>query len=106
MVNNHKEANLFASGEDSRLADLVSSIRTACEEVGFFVVVDHGVDAALLECQRRECAAFFARPPQSLIAGMVQGSQSRFQWLDYVPADDNDPSGSGSWSLGPVQDRG
>lgn len=105
-----EEASAQEGGESlrpvagSRLADLVMDIRKACEEVGFFVVVDHGVDATLMESQRRECVAFFKRPPQSLIMDMVHGSQSRFQWLDYVPAGDS--AAGETWSLGPIQGRG
>lgn len=91
----------------SKLDELVAAVRTACEEVGFFVIVDHGVDVKLLESQRCECAAFFSRPPQSLIMDMVQGAQSRFHWLDYVPPEPGDKTGtSAAWSLGPVQGRG
>jgi len=94
---------------DARLIELVASVRKACEEVGFFVVVDHGVGTDLMERQRRECTEFFDRPPQSTVVGMVAGASSRFAWLDFVPptedasctaADD-----AGDWSLGPVAGR-
>ncbi|CAE8741547.1 unnamed protein product, partial [Polarella glacialis] len=39
------------------LTALVREVRAACEEDGFFVVVDHGVDEQLMERQRRECLA-------------------------------------------------
>jgi len=102
-----------AVDDNVELAELVASVRMACEEVGFFTVVDHGIDAALLEAQRRECAAFFARPPQSVVLGMVQGAASRFAWLDYVPPEEASAGpaataagGSAAWSLGPVEGRG
>lgn len=94
------------------LSELVAEVRSACEEVGFFVVVDHGVDKELLERQRRECAAFFERPPQSVILGMVQGAASRFAWLDFVPPPEEAAVGGeelvrdAAWSLGPVEGRG
>lgn len=96
------------------LSELVASVRHACEEVGFFVVVDHGVDQELLERQRRECAAFFARPPQSVVLSMVQGAASRFAWLDFVPPAEEEVAAAGgpaaardaAWSLGPVEGRG
>jgi len=70
-------------------------------------VVDHGIEQGLLDEQRRECLAFFDRGPQSLVLSMVQGDQSRFAWLDYVPAPAGDNSlDSVSWSIGPINERG
>jgi len=97
-------------GDDSAgLANLVAEVRSACEEVGFFIVTDHGIEAQLLDKMRGECAAFFARPPQSTILGMVQGDESRFAWLDFVPPPGGGAGTSNSgaaWSLGPVTGRG
>mmetsp|Transcript_86028 Transcript_86028/g.238319 ORF Transcript_86028/g.238319 Transcript_86028/m.238319 type:complete len:357 (-) Transcript_86028:99-1169(-) len=99
--------------EDERavgLTKLVEAVRSACEDVGFFVVVDHGIDEELLERQRRECDAFFARPPQSVVLGMVRGAASRFAWLDFVPPPEEEEAQSAgraaAWSLGPVEGRG
>lgn len=89
---------------DARLEATLGSLRTVCEEVGFFIIVDHEVDQSLLVTQRRNCLDFFSRPPQSLIADMVSGSESRFAWLDYVPGEG--PAGGDAWSLGPVEGRG
>ncbi|CAK9041480.1 unnamed protein product [Durusdinium trenchii] len=78
-----------------------SELRNACEEVGFFVLTDHGICDALMESLRKECTAFFKRPPQSNVLGMVSSTDSRFLWLDHVPCDDGP-----AWSLGPVHGRG
>ncbi|CAE8611133.1 unnamed protein product, partial [Polarella glacialis] len=86
------------------LTALVREVRAACEEDGFFVVVDHGVDEQLMERQRRECSAFFGRPPQSTVIGMVAGTHNRFAWLDFVPPETG--GADDGWSLGPVEGRG
>lgn len=80
---------------------LASSLRQACEEVGFFLVADHGVPLELMQSLRNECLAFFSHPPQSLILQMVDRAQSDFFWLDYLQTE-----GSPGWSLGPAADRG
>lgn len=80
---------------------LAQELREACEEVGFFVLNDHGIGESLIESYRKECEAFFKRPPQSNVLAMVSCSDSRFVWLDYVPSEDKS-----AWSLGPVQGRG
>eukprot|EP00928_Gymnodinium_smaydae_P040803 TRINITY_DN27638_c0_g1_i1.p1 TRINITY_DN27638_c0_g1~~TRINITY_DN27638_c0_g1_i1.p1 ORF type:complete len:359 (+),score=72.73 TRINITY_DN27638_c0_g1_i1:130-1206(+) len=103
-----------APAEDAGLAELVASVRLVCESVGFFVVVDHGVDTALMERMRHECAEFFQRPPQSTVVEMVSGTTgSRFAWLDFVPPAASSEAGvsagaaaAGSWSLGPIEGRG
>ncbi|CAJ1368626.1 unnamed protein product [Effrenium voratum] len=89
------------SAEAALPAQLVAEqLRNACQEVGFFVLCDHGVSESLMESYREECRAFFKRPPQCHVLGMV--SKSRFIWLDYVPAECGEPA----WSLGPVDGRG
>lgn len=100
------EAEKARGDAGAGLAELVDAVRVACEEVGFFVVVDHGVDLELLEGQRRECAAFFERPPQSTILSMVDGTAHRFAWLDFVPPAAGCGEAAASWSLGPVVGRG
>lgn len=95
-----------ASADSGSLTELVASVREACEGVGFFIVVDHGVGTDLMERHRRECSAFFDRPPQSNVLAMVAGATSRFAWLDFVPPEDGAADGAGAWSLGPVDGRG
>mmetsp|Transcript_71430 Transcript_71430/g.149264 ORF Transcript_71430/g.149264 Transcript_71430/m.149264 type:complete len:347 (-) Transcript_71430:15-1055(-) len=88
------------------LRELVAAVRTACEEVGFFTIIDHGVDKGLLKKQHQECKSFFHRPPQSTIVGMVANSSSRFAWLDYVPSKGaQNEAVEGEFSLGPVDGR-
>jgi len=93
--------DVLASG--GSLLEVVNLIRSACEEAGFFTLVDHGIDQSLLDLQRQACAQFFSRPPQSLIVDMVSSTESRFAWLDYVP-DGGDKAAE--WSLGPIAGRG
>ncbi|CAE7021889.1 FHT, partial [Symbiodinium natans] len=92
-------------GSNLQVLDLAGQLRKACEEVGFFVVTDHGVSESLMEGFRQECTTFFSRSPQSNVLSMVCGTDSRFVWLDYVPAEPGNDDRS-SYSLGPVQGRG
>lgn len=43
----------------------VRRLRAACEEVGFFYIAGHGIDAELEARLERESAAFFARPREA-----------------------------------------
>jgi len=109
QVQSKADCNELGGSDDTAagLDNLVAEVRSACEEVGFFIVTDHGIQAQLLDHMRGECATFFARPPQSTIVGMMQGEESRFAWLDYVPPPSGGTSTTGaSWSLGPVTGRG
>lgn len=58
-----------------RVLDLASQLRAACEEVGFFVVTEHGVSKDLMEGFRQECTAFFRRSPQSNAEHGVRSGQ-------------------------------
>ncbi|CAK9041476.1 unnamed protein product [Durusdinium trenchii] len=95
------DSNLEDLWSKSCVRELAEELRNACEEVGFFVLTDHGICDALMESLRKECTAFFKRPPQSNVLGMVSSTDSRFLWLDHVPCDDGP-----AWSLGPVHGRG
>eukprot|EP00746_Dinoflagellata_sp_MGD_P009787 gnl/MRDRNA2_/MRDRNA2_120020_c0_seq1.p1 gnl/MRDRNA2_/MRDRNA2_120020_c0~~gnl/MRDRNA2_/MRDRNA2_120020_c0_seq1.p1 ORF type:complete len:283 (-),score=54.17 gnl/MRDRNA2_/MRDRNA2_120020_c0_seq1:132-920(-) len=59
----------------------------------------------LLDAQAAAAAAFFERPPQSLVVDSVCSSSSRFAWLDYVPSEPGDSNADG-WFLGPMAGRG
>ena len=50
------------AGGDAGLRDLAAEIRRAAEEVGFFYVVNHGIDPALQTAAQTAALAFFARP--------------------------------------------
>ena len=52
----------YRDGRDAAKAEIGRQIRTACIEVGFFYVVNHGVSPAVREAAFREAAAFFALP--------------------------------------------
>jgi len=62
---------------------LIQQIRTTCEQIGFFIITDHGVDQSLIKEHERECFEFWHRVPQSLIISSI--TQSPFIWLDFCP---------------------
>lgn len=49
---------------DLRRGDVGGAIVRACEEVGFFKVVNHGVPVELMEWLEAEAVGFFARPEE------------------------------------------
>lgn len=50
----------FLKGES---ALVVEQVRAACEGVGFFTIVGHGVEPAIINNLRNNARGFFARPP-------------------------------------------
>jgi isopenicillin N synthase-like dioxygenase len=50
------------SGEAAGRQQVAEAIRAACEEIGFFTVIGHGVPAATIAALEREAKAFFALP--------------------------------------------
>jgi isopenicillin N synthase-like dioxygenase len=99
----------FFTNDLEGIGNLVSTIRYACEKIGFFIVIDHGIDEALIEEHRRECVAYWNRPPQSIVIGAI--TQSPFVWLDFCPNlqypldEKNIPNHRGGFLLGPTQGR-
>jgi len=52
----------IATATLERRMELAKQIGTACKDVGFFVIVNHGVAQEVLDNMWRETAAFFDRP--------------------------------------------
>jgi len=52
----------FAGGDAAERRGVVLAVARACEEVGFFGIVGHGVDEAAIAAIQREGRAFFALP--------------------------------------------
>ena len=50
------------SGDDAARRALAAEIDRACRDIGFFTIVRHGIDEALIERVKDFSASFFARP--------------------------------------------
>nr|ASK51800.1 putative flavanone 3-hydroxylase [Muscari armeniacum] len=58
-----------------RRAEICSKIVEACEDWGIFQVVDHGVDAGLVEDMSRLARGFFALPPEEKLRFDMSGGK-------------------------------
>lgn len=84
--------------EESRMAEVVGQVKAACEEWGFFRIVNHGVSLELMERMMRVCKEFIALPVEEKAAyvgrpGLIsQGYGSKYtikedkvrDWRDYL----------------------
>src|SRR6478736_7364404 len=62
--------------------DVAHQIDRACRDVGFFSVVNHGVDLALIERVDALARVFFARPdPEKAAVAMVHGGTAWRGWF-------------------------
>ena len=52
----------FLSGDASAKAATAKQIKYACRDTGFFVLANHGLDAAIIDLAFEAAAAFFDRP--------------------------------------------
>ena len=98
---------LGGSAEDKRR--VATQIREACEEIGFFSVVGHGVPATAFDDLRREVMAFFALPEAerervAQPASKVSRGYSAFanRALAYSMGDATPPDLQQSYAMGPI----
>ncbi|GAB4213792.1 MAG: 2-oxoglutarate and iron-dependent oxygenase domain-containing protein [Synechococcales cyanobacterium] len=56
--------NDFIHGDPHTQADFVQRMGSALEDLGFFALVDHGVDSAVTQAAYECCQAFFALPAE------------------------------------------
>ena len=52
----------FLDGDETLRPEVVEQVRVACEGIGFFTIVGHGVDAGLIAALRDTARSFFALP--------------------------------------------
>jgi len=85
----------FIKGDAAMRADVAAQIATACERVGFFYVINHGVPEPLRAAVLQEARDFFARPVEQKMAcaPIADG-----RWCGYLPgrgaAEGTRPGGS------------
>jgi isopenicillin N synthase-like dioxygenase len=56
------DISLFRTGDAKGAAEVVAAIKTACEDIGFFMITGHGVDETLIDSVYRDGTAFFELP--------------------------------------------
>ena len=59
------DISAFLDGDEAGRAQVVEQVRAACEGIGFFTIVGHGVDPDLIAALRHTARAFFALPAAS-----------------------------------------
>jgi isopenicillin N synthase-like dioxygenase len=76
-------AALFDAADAAGRARIAAEIATACEAHGFFYVVGHGVDRAVLDALEAQSRQFFALPLEARMAiSMDRGGRA---WRGYFP---------------------
>ena len=58
-------SGFLACGDSKRRSKAAEEIRKACEQIGFFTIVGHGVPDALVRNLKDEARAFFALPVET-----------------------------------------
>ncbi|MFT5182716.1 MAG: isopenicillin N synthase-like dioxygenase [Alphaproteobacteria bacterium] len=56
------DISAFLDGDEAGRAHVVGQVRAACEGIGFFTIVGHGVDPDLIRALRDTARSFFALP--------------------------------------------
>jgi len=78
-------------------SNVTQEIKCACENVGFFIITDHGVPEDLMNQHWEECFQFWNRLPQSLVVNNI--TESPFVWMDFSGKEQN------QYIIGPTPGR-
>ncbi|HZV09726.1 MAG TPA: 2-oxoglutarate and iron-dependent oxygenase domain-containing protein, partial [Novosphingobium sp.] len=85
----------FLHGDAAARAGVAAAIAAACERIGFFYVINHGVPEGLRQAVLEEARGFFARP---LAEKMACAPIADGRWCGYLPgrgaAEGTRPGGS------------
>jgi isopenicillin N synthase-like dioxygenase len=99
----------FNSGDPAAKRAVAAEMRRACEEIGFFTIVGHGVSEALIEDTRQLALEFFRRPMAS--KRQIERPPSKisrgYSWvgdrgLSYSLGDKAPPDLQESFAMGPI----
>jgi isopenicillin N synthase-like dioxygenase len=100
----------FIGGNAAQKRAVASALAAACEEIGFFTIVGHGVSEALIEETRARALEFFALPmsAKQAIARPPSKISRGYSWvgdrgLAYSLGDRTAPDLQESFGMGPVQ---
>ncbi|NBB82574.1 MAG: isopenicillin N synthase family oxygenase [Alphaproteobacteria bacterium] len=86
----------FRLGDAEDKARIAAEIGTACETVGFFYVVDHGIPQSLIDAAFEQNRRFFAQP----MAERMKTAATLEHWRGYVPSK---PEGEGGAVGGAIE---
>ena len=75
----------FASGSDESLNAVAEQLRTACEEVGFFSIIGHGVESDLMETTFAQVRAFHRLPLEAKQAILMDRAEWPVGGIGYLP---------------------
>ena len=73
-------SGLYSHNKDARQA-VAELIRTACEEIGFFSIIGHGVDSDLIRGMQSSVKSFFSQPEEQKKKKVVRPENYR----GYIP---------------------
>ncbi len=73
----------FLSGAAEAKATTAKAINQACRDSGFFMLVNHGVEAALIEAAFASAAAFFDRAEADKAALSIDKSPCHRGWYGH-----------------------
>jgi len=100
----------FIGGAPEQKRAVATALREACEEIGFFTIVGHGVAEALIEDTRAKALQFFALPASEkrAIARPPSKISRGYSWvgdrgLAYSLGDKTPPDLQESFGMGPVK---
>ncbi len=72
----------FLNGTEAERMTVVAAIGKACEEVGFFYLVNHGVPQDLIDATFAVSKSFYAQP----FEGRMKSAATLDHWRGYVPS--------------------
>lgn len=79
----------YLAGKPGAEAILASQLRTACEDIGFFFITNHGIDPALVDECFVQSRRYFDLPAEAKLANAMNESQSGYQPLRASVYQDN-----------------
>jgi isopenicillin N synthase-like dioxygenase len=98
----------FLTGDDAARTQVIAEVRAACEGIGFFTIVGHGVDRDLIAALREAARSFFALPDETkdLVRPPVGGVPRGFraigdEGLAYGAGEETPPDLKEVFHLGP-----
>src|ERR1041384_670025 len=98
----------FLNGPDAQRRRVAAAVNEACSEIGFLLVIGHGIPASLVDDMRRVSTAFFERPLEEKMRYRMPPDRYRGyialgnEALAYSLDEKTPPDYKESFSIGPV----
>jgi isopenicillin N synthase-like dioxygenase len=99
----------FYDGDEEDKNAVARELDAACREIGFFAVVGHRVERALVEATRASVRSFFGLPLEAKLALVPSGANGRGyvpiegEKLSYTTKFETAPDMKESFSVGPIE---